>query len=80
MCFSAVRQWSALGRLVSLLLFSLDFQHKVSLSSPGCPGICSVDQAGLRLNDLTTSVSQVLELKEFATMPTHILVFNKRFV
>ena len=23
------------------------FQHRISLCSPGCPGTCSVDQAGL---------------------------------
>ena len=29
----------------------------------GCPGTCSVDQAGLKLRDLLASTSQVLGLK-----------------
>ena len=39
-----------------------------SLCSPGCPGTHSVDQAGLKLINLPASASQVLGLKECATM------------
>jgi hypothetical protein len=43
------------------------FQDRVSLSSPGCPGTHSVDQAGLELRNLPASASQVLGLKACAT-------------
>jgi hypothetical protein len=43
------------------------FQDRVSLYSPDCPGIHSVDQAGLELRNLPASVSQVLGLKACAT-------------
>jgi hypothetical protein len=33
------------------------FQDRVSLCSPGCPGIHSVDQAGLDIRDLPASAS-----------------------
>jgi len=36
-------------------------------SNPGCPGIHSVDQAGLELRNLPASASQVLGLKVCAT-------------
>ena len=36
-------------------------------SSPGCPGILFVDQAGLELRDSPVSASQVLGLKVCAT-------------
>jgi hypothetical protein len=36
-------------------LSSVCFQDRVSLCSPGCPGTHSVDQAGLKLKDLTAS-------------------------
>ena len=39
-----------------------------SLCSPGCPGTHSVVQAGLKLINLPASASQVLGLKECATM------------
>jgi hypothetical protein len=42
------------------------FQDRVSLCSPGCPGIHSVDQAGLEL-DPPASASRVLGLKACAT-------------
>jgi hypothetical protein len=45
------------------------FQDKVFLYSPGCPGTHSVDQAGLELRNLPSSASQVLGLKECATVP-----------
>jgi hypothetical protein len=37
------------------------------MCSPGCPGIHSVDQAGLELRNPPASVSQVLGLKAYAT-------------
>ena len=44
------------------------FGDRVSLYNPGCPGTCSVDQAGLELTrDLPASASQVLGLKVCAT-------------
>lgn len=39
------------------------------LSSSGCPGTYSVDQAGLR--DPPASAPQVLELKAYTTVPGH---------
>jgi hypothetical protein len=36
----------------SFFLFSFDFQDRVSLCGPGCPGTHSVDQAGLELRVL----------------------------
>jgi hypothetical protein len=42
-------------------------QDRVSLCSPGCPGIYSVDQAGLKLRNLPASASQGLGLKACAT-------------
>ncbi|CAO2642835.1 hypothetical protein LEMLEM_LOCUS26350, partial [Lemmus lemmus] len=41
---------------------------RVSLSRACCPGICSVDQAGLELRDLPASDSRVLGLKVCATI------------
>ena len=35
------------------LLVGLVFQDSVSLCSPDCPGIRSVDQAGLKLTDIS---------------------------
>lgn len=37
------------------------FEDKVSLCSPGYPGIPIVDPAGLKLRDLSGSASQVLD-------------------
>jgi hypothetical protein len=48
-------------------LFFLVFRDRVSLCRPGCPGIHSVDQAGLKLRDPPASASQVLGLKVCAT-------------
>ena len=48
------------------LFFFLD---RVSLCSPGCPGIHSVDQAGLKLRDQSASVFQVSRLKANTTTP-----------
>ena len=41
----------------------------VSLCSPGCLGTHSVDQAGLELRNLPASVSLVLGIKVYATIP-----------
>jgi hypothetical protein len=43
------------------------FRDRVSLCSYGCPGIPSVDQAGLRLRDPPASASKVLRLKVCTT-------------
>ena len=51
------------------------FWDRVSLCSPGCPGIHSVDQAGLELRNLPASVSQVLGLKLCTTTPGLPLTF-----
>ena len=48
-------------------LFFLGFRDRVSLCSPSCPGIHSVDQAGLKLKNLLVSDSQLLGLKACAT-------------
>jgi hypothetical protein len=47
--------------------FVLYFHYRVSLCSPGCPGINSVDQAGLELRNSPASASQALGLKACAT-------------
>ena len=46
-----------------LLFFFLDFQDRVSLCSPDCPGTGRADQAGLELRDLPASAPGVLGLK-----------------
>jgi hypothetical protein len=53
--------------------------ERVSLCSPGCPGIHSVDQADLKLRNLPASASQVLELKACATT-AHEIKYLKRFI
>jgi hypothetical protein len=45
------------------------FQDRVSLCSPGYPGIHFVDQGGLKLRNSPASASQVLGLKACATTP-----------
>ena len=40
--------------IVVVILF---FQDRISLCSPGCPRVLSVDQAGLDLRDLHASAS-----------------------
>jgi hypothetical protein len=45
----------------------------VSLCSPGCPGIHSVDQAGLKIRDLPASASLALGLnKGVYTIPAYL--------
>jgi hypothetical protein len=53
-------------------------QDRISLYSPGCPGIYSVDQAGLKLRNTLTSASHVLGLKVCATTArlTSLFFFN----
>jgi hypothetical protein len=46
-----------------VFVFCFFFRDRVSLCSLGCPGIHSVDQAGLKLRNLPASASQVLGLK-----------------
>jgi hypothetical protein len=54
---------------VCLFVWFVFFQDRVSLSSPGCPGTHSVDQAGLKIRNLPASASQVLGLKVCTTTP-----------
>jgi hypothetical protein len=61
--------------LVFCLFVCLFFRDRVSLYSPGCPGIHSVDQAGLELRNLPACASRVLGLKACATMPGVLSVF-----
>ena len=49
-------------------LFIFFFQAKVSLYSPGCPGLPFVDQAGIELRYLPASALQVMGLNVCATM------------
>ena len=49
--------------LVRVFFLFLVFQDRVCLCSLGCPGICSVDQAGLVHTDPPTSASWMLGLK-----------------
>jgi hypothetical protein len=52
---------------VFVFVFVFVFRDRVTLCSPGCPEIHSVDQAGLELRNLPASASQVLGLKVCAT-------------
>jgi hypothetical protein len=52
-----------------VLVLVLVFRDRASLYNPGYPGTHFVDQAGLELRNPPTSASQVLGLKECATMP-----------
>jgi hypothetical protein len=51
-----------------LFYFVLFFRAKVSLYSPGCPGLPFVDQAGVELRNLPASAFQVMGLNVCATM------------
>lgn len=82
-CYSQntfVYQWRAkspgglISKKISNLLpsfFFFSFLDRVSLWSPDCPGTLYVAQAGLKLQDPSTSTSPVWELKACATMPSH---------
>jgi hypothetical protein len=48
---------------------------RVSLSSSGCPGTHSIDQAGLELRNPPASASRVLGLKACPTTP-RLFVFT----
>ena len=48
-----------------IYIFTLVFRDRVSLCSPGWPGIRSVDQAGLEIKDPPTSASRVLEVGRY---------------
>jgi hypothetical protein len=50
-----------------LVWFGLVLRDRVSLYSPGYPGTHSVDQAGLKLRNPPSSVSEVLGLQACAT-------------
>ena len=52
-----------------VVVFFFFFRDRVSLCSPGCPGIHFVDQAGLELRNQPASASQELGLKACATTP-----------
>jgi hypothetical protein len=56
-----------IGQSLGTLFFFFVFRDRVSLSSPGCPGTHSVDQAGLELRNPPASASQVLGLKVCTT-------------
>jgi hypothetical protein len=55
--------------VVVLFCFCWFFRDRVSLYSPGRPGIHSVDQAVLELRNPPASASQVLGLKACVTTP-----------
>jgi hypothetical protein len=57
----------------------LVFWDRVSLCSPGYPGTHFVDQAGLKLRNLSLSNSQVLGLKACATTPGQTLFQCRSF-
>jgi hypothetical protein len=57
----------------------LVFPDRISLCSPGCPEIHSVDQAGLELRNPPASASQVLGLKACATTPGCNVCFEEKF-
>jgi hypothetical protein len=66
--------------MVKKNFFLFLFFESVSLYSPGCPGIHSVDQAGLELRNPPASASQVLGLKVCITTAQLIIqVFNLLF-
>ncbi|GAB1294164.1 Zinc finger protein ZPR1 [Apodemus speciosus] len=56
-----------ISRAISGLEQDQPTRRRVSLCSPGCPGIHSVDKAGLELRNPPASASQVLALKECDT-------------
>jgi hypothetical protein len=58
-----------------VLFFVFVFQDRVSLYSPGCPGTCFVDQAGLELRNLPASASRVLGLKACVITPGLLDIF-----
>ena len=64
-----------LGLLVDIWIYLfiylfLVFRDRVSLCSPGCPGIHSVDHVGFELKNTPPSASQVLASKACASTPS----------
>jgi hypothetical protein len=62
--------------LFCFICFIWVFETVFSLCGPGCPGICSIDQAGFELRDLFASVSQVLVLMMDATTAWPFICFK----
>jgi hypothetical protein len=56
------------------------FRDRVSLYSPGCPGIHFVEQAGLELRSPPASASQVPRLKACATAPGFFIILFKNIM
>ena len=63
-----------------LVCLFLDFFFFFETEFPGCPGIHSVDQAGLKLGNLPASASQVLGLKACATTTPLTFIFYGEFL
>jgi hypothetical protein len=64
---------SSLLLLESFFVVVLVFRDRVSLYSPGYPGVHFVDQAGLELRNPPASASWVLGIKACATTPGSII-------
>jgi hypothetical protein len=64
-----------LAKLFFVVVVVVVVLDRVSLYSPGCPGIHSVDQAGLELRNPPASASWVLGLKAFAKPPSWLAKF-----
>jgi hypothetical protein len=60
---------------ISIYIYILFAWGRVSLCSPGCPGIHSVDEAG-DLRNSPASASQLLGLKACAPLPGHTVYFD----
>jgi hypothetical protein len=61
-------------------MYMFFFQDRVSLYSPDCPEIHSVDQAGFELRNPPASASQVLGLKACATTARHKYILKYLFI
>jgi hypothetical protein len=66
--------------LLCFALLWLFFLDRVSLCSPGYPGTHSVDQAGLKLKNPSSSHSQVLGLKACTTTTQLLNLFLLRYL
>ena len=62
-----------------LFVLVLVFRDRVSLSSSGCPGTHSVEQAGLKLRDPPASASMTHGTNAVATILASTLVFGQIF-
>ena len=82
--------WASMEQLISTIISSslyqlqvlcfcfclfVCFRNRISLSSLGCRGTHFVDQAGLKLRNLSASASQVLGLKACATTARLQVIF-----